>query len=640
MVGFRIAIARRPSWFRWAEWSPNGRWISTVGQDGAVWVFGVGSSDPILPVEEVGQAFSWSPDGATLAGVMADGTVRLWNPATGKARLTLEGCGHLLWSPDGRFAIGAHDSTLRLWDTNTGELLQALKGYSGGIWSPRGSLVAARSDHEVCLWDTTSGQIRTALPGVMQGWSPDGSALATYDNGFIRVYEPATASLRRALNVGSAKRCSVHLSPRGDKLAIDLSWRGFTNEATCLLDFASGTLHELGGAKKRITDVRCSAWSPDGSTFATACSLENDVRLWDAATGKRRKVLKGHRFSRIGDSKLGMIEDFAWSPDGATIATGSLADKTVLLYDSASGRIRQKLDGHADRVRRVVWSPDGQLLAVVRDDATIALWDVRGGRCVSTCRGHAGDVHQVAWSSNGSTVASSGQHSGLRIWSGASSRLIREWKGRDDHRSPIAWSPDSADLAAGVSSHHLACCSVPSGRVNYTFERWWGSAVVWAPGGHAVAGDDFRDIRIWKLHRLGSRWSNFTSRRLKGHTDSVRSLAWSPDGCTLASGSQDKTVRLWNPETGTPMHLLEGHEATVNMLRWSPDGNLLASGSADHSIRLWADSHVHRVLTGHSSPSNSSHGTTQETIWPHSVKTANSASGTPKEGLVFIGVHP
>src|SRR5205085_1215456 len=67
----------------------------------------------------------------------------------------------------------------------------------------------------------------------------------------------------------------------------------------------------------------------------------------------------------------------------------------------------------------------------------------------------------------------------------------------------------------------------------------------------------------------------------------VHSVAWSPDGRRLASGSNDNTVRVWDGETGSLLRTLEGHQGGVLSVAWSPDGRRLASGSSDRTVRVW-----------------------------------------------------
>ncbi len=124
-------------------------------------------------------------------------------------------------------------------------------------------------------------------------------------------------------------------------------------------------------------------------------------------------------------------------------------------------------------------------------------------------------------------------------------------------------------------------------------------SLAFKPNSYLLAsGSRDKTIRIWDVGNV----NNLRHvRTLHGHTDAVVSVAWSPDGSTLASASLDGTVRLWNPNNGINFAVLRGHTEGVFCVAWSPDGSIVASGSNDYTIRLWdPDTHgTRRVLRGH-----------------------------------------
>ena len=91
---------------------------------------------------------------------------------------------------------------------------------------------------------------------------------------------------------------------------------------------------------------------------------------------------------------------------------------------------------------------------------------------------------------------------------------------------------------------------------------------------------------------------------LSGHADSVRSVAWSSNGKQLVSGSDDKSIKLWDIQIGQALHTFSGHTDSVLSVAWSPDGKTMVSGSADNTIKLW-DIQTEQVLHTFSGHTNS-----------------------------------
>ncbi len=315
-------------------------------------------------------------------------------------------------------------------------------------------------------------------------------------------------------------------------------------------------------------------FSPDGKTLA-ARYHDATIRLWDAATGRQQAILKADE---------GEIQAWAFASDARALHIVMTQHGSINLkrWDLVTGREMTITAGYGGTVKSAALSPDGKTLATGAEDGTVALWDAATLHEKTTLSGHDQIVSGVTFSSDGRKLASSAS-----FGPGKGHVLIWDLASRSARRLPtvrshfMAFSPDSQLLAlSGKGDGDLPqLFDVATGRLYRAFEGHTGGvyAVTFAPDGRTLAtGSNDRNVRLFDV-RTGKQ------RAIYADTGPIYALGYSPDGKTLASAGYDGTITLRHAEPFRDDLTLPGVGA---MVAFSPDGKAFAS-AGPAALRLW-----------------------------------------------------
>ncbi len=293
--------------------------------------------------------------------------------------------------------------------------------------------------------------------------------------------------------------------------------------------------------------VICVAFAPDGQTLATG-GEDRTVRLWDLASGKERAILTGHTDNVVA---------VTFSPDSRLLATASW-DGSVRLWEVGTAQQRAALLGHARPDRNgkplpafaVAFSPDGQLLASGGADETVRLWEVSSGKQLGVLE-HTMEVCSLAITADGKLLASRTEDGIITVWDLAGGKELRhfgERLGRDSRRLRLLLGPDGKSLASnGTTKEKVKLWDVTTGKEQGILRadlNWQDSPVnsmAFARDGKVLAGTS-----MFGAHMVF--WEASTGQLLGTihFAPKASSIAFSPDGKTLASAHVDGTVKLWD----------------------------------------------------------------------------------------------
>lgn len=528
----------------------------------------------------------------------------------------------IAFSPDGSSIVwqGA-DLRLRLWDPRTGRPKQVFADYDGSVlsvaFSKNGQLLAAGcDDFYVRIWEVATGNILHKLPIVDSPQDVDAQGIDCVT--FIRNDTAVFAATQKDYGVWeipSGKR-SIQLPLKSPEFNFSTTVAPSEKQFVVATDKSNVFFFDMEtGRQRRRVPIQNelalnTSFSPDQTMAATAA--KDRIVLWDVKSGEIVKSLEGAIAKRV-----------AFSEDGKRLVAGG-EDRTMQIWDLATGRRLVTYRGHTDIVNSVALSPDGSLAASAGQDGTLKIWDATRDRSGIVFK-HPNAVVRGFWLPDGRGIATVYQTQVL-LWEFGNTQPSREIPLTRSYWYPVAWHPDYREFAYAGRNGQLVLCDTHSYReTQRLFEPGeMVRAIVYAPNGDRLV-TTLRDklvILDTKSHRsiaeypldfehYGRAASDQATRHVAlggdgqillldaatgrtivhvhlpgGRTTSLPPVCFSPNGEHFLHGDGADIV-MRSVATGEEVRRLTGHTVVVNDVKYTPDGTRIASVSDDTTIKFW-----------------------------------------------------
>lgn len=302
-----------------------------------------------------------------------------------------------------------------------------------------------------------------------------------------------------------------------------------------------------------------------------SASSDRTLKLWETATGRLVRTLEGH------DAQ---VTAAAFSSDGITAVSGG-EDKSVILWEVLTGKILKKFEGSENGISSVCFSPDGKEIAA-SEGYNIRIWNINSGELIRTLTGHTSTISKISFSPDGRYILSAA-HRELKLWNALKGELIKDYeKNSYGYLSP-SFSPNGKFFVTGGGDRVIRIWETESGKTVKTFEGHESrvTSTAFTPDGkNILSGSDDRTIILWDINS-GQKLNSFNA-----HNDDIRAMDFSSDGEYVISCSATE-IMLSETESGRLIRTFEGHTASFLSCSFTPDGKYILSGCSDNTLKLW-----------------------------------------------------